>query len=89
MAILIEMPMPDNCSDCRLMVDGWCYGMPVEDVSDIDIEKRPDWCPLREVVMCKDCKRYESDGGALMTCTLHDMITDDECFCWWGERREE
>lgn len=41
-----------------------------------------------EVVMCKDCKRYESDGGALMTCKLTDMIADDYCYCWWGERRE-
>lgn len=41
-----------------------------------------------EVVRCKDCKRYESDGGALMTCTLTDiMILDDNCFCWWGERK--
>ena len=40
-----------------------------------------------DVVRCKDCKRYESDGGALMTCTLTDMIVDDNCFCWWGERK--
>ena len=40
------------------------------------------------IVRCKDCKRYESDGGALMTCTLTDMIVDDECYCWWAERRE-
>lgn len=41
-----------------------------------------------EVVRCKDCKRYESDGGALMTCTLTDLIVDDDCYCWCGERRE-
>ena len=40
------------------------------------------------IVRCKDCRRYESDGGALMTCTLTDMIVDDDCYCWLAERRE-
>ena len=91
MAILIDMPMPHDCGECVFMVDGWCYCIKAEDWQsrEIEFEDRPGWCPLREVVRCKDCKRYESDGGALMTCTLNDMITDDDCFCWWGERREE
>lgn len=40
-----------------------------------------------ELVRCKDCKWYESDGGALMTCALTDMFVDDNCYCWWGERK--
>lgn len=40
-----------------------------------------------ELVRCKDCKWYESDGGALMACALTDMFVDDNCYCWWGERK--
>ena len=47
-----------------------------------------EYLPAGDLVRCKDCKRYESDGGALMTCTLTDMIVDDDCYCWWAERRE-
>ena len=90
MAILIDTDMPKTCGDCDFMADGWCYATSIHNqMTAISLEGRPYWCPLREVVRCKDCNRYESDGGALMTCTLNDMITDDDCFCWLGERKEE
>ena len=41
-----------------------------------------------EVVRCKDCKRYDSDGGALMVCELTELVADDNDYCSWGERRE-
>lgn len=40
-------------------------------------------------VRCKDCRHYESDGGAFMVCSITDMVTDDDDFCSYGERREE
>ena len=40
-----------------------------------------------DIVHCKDCKRYESDGGALMICDLTELIVVDDCYCWWGERK--
>lgn len=92
MAIMIDMdmPMPDNCEDCGAL---GLYDVTMCKEAKFTIfmheAKRPNQCPLREVVRCKDCKRYESDGGALMICTLNDMIADDDCFCWWGERKEE
>lgn len=42
-----------------------------------------------EVVRCKDCIHYESDGGALMVCRIDDMVVDDTDYCSYGERREE
>lgn len=42
-----------------------------------------------EVVRCKDCIHYESDGGALMVCQINDMVVDDTDYCSYGERREE
>lgn len=42
-----------------------------------------------EVVRCKDCRHYESDGGALMVCSITDTVKDDADFCSYGERREK
>lgn len=42
-----------------------------------------------EVVRCKDCKHYISDGGALMICEVTEMNTSDCDFCSYGERKEE
>lgn len=43
---------------------------------------------VAEVVRCKDCIHYESDGGALMCCRIDDMVVDDTDYCSYGERRE-
>ena len=40
-----------------------------------------------EVVRCKDCIHYESDGGALMVCRIDDMVVDDTDYCSHGERK--
>lgn len=42
-----------------------------------------------EVVRCKDCRHYESDGGALMVCSDTGVVVDDTDYCSYGERREE
>jgi hypothetical protein len=41
-----------------------------------------------QVVRCKDCKHYKSDGGSLMVCSITEMITDDNDYCSCGERKE-
>lgn len=40
-----------------------------------------------EVVRCKDCIHYESDGGAMMVCNVTDMVCDNDDFCSYGEKR--
>ena len=47
-------------------------------------KKRDD---LLEVVRCKDCLHHESDGGALMVCSITDTVKDDDDFCSYGERK--
>ena len=42
-----------------------------------------------EVVRCKDCIHYESDGGAMMVCNVTDMVCDNDDYCSYGERRED
>lgn len=42
-----------------------------------------------EVVRCKDCIHYESDGGEMMICNVTDMVCDNDDYCSYGERRED
>lgn len=43
---------------------------------------------VTEIVRCKDCKHYESDGGALMRCAVSGITVNDEDYCSYGERIE-
>ena len=46
-AVLV-IDMPKDCRRCQLMVDRFCYGIPMDEVHDnININERPSWCPLR------------------------------------------
>ena len=46
-SVLIKgMEMPTSCADCRLMADGWCYSVGLEQREKISTVKRPTWCPL-------------------------------------------
>ena len=50
MSVLIKgMEMPTSCADCRLMADGWCYSVGLEQREKISTVKRPTWCPLVEI----------------------------------------
>ena len=45
---ILVIPTPSNCSECQLMVDRFCYGIPEDEVHDsININERPSWCPLK------------------------------------------
>lgn len=47
---------------------------------------------LNEVVRCKVCKYYDSDGSCDKNsgfCVNHDHDMDDDDFCSWGERKHE
>lgn len=50
--IQIDMPMPNNCVECRFNVSefGYCNAMPVNfcgHVNDFEEDGRPEWCPLK------------------------------------------
>lgn len=61
-------------------------GVEIEDASDVDVV---------EVVRCKDCKFYlnSNEKCGLIDTRLHfyetDKVWTEDCFCSWGERREE
>lgn len=49
----------------------------------------PHWRDFVEVVRCRDCKHYDELRTLYGCSLLQDVITDDDGYCWKGERRCE
>lgn len=66
----------------------YCSNQKSKTISNNDIARFPT-ADVVEVVYCKDCKYYESDGGAMMVCDVFDWYANDgDDYCSHGERRE-
>ena len=94
--ILIDRPMPKACNVCPCMYDYiQCTGLKDNEHESLsacdDYTKRQEWCPLKEVVQCKDCKYYDPQycGEGFGWCTRNGIGhgTHDEWFCADGERK--
>ena len=94
--ILIDMPMPKNCIDCPACNEYLMCAIPCNgrgwgenDVKDFS-QSRPEWCPMQELVRCKDCKHFEkADNDAFVYCHcnhIHNEVPGDNWFCADGER---
>ena len=44
---------------------------------------------IRNIVRCKDCKYWVSDGGALMKCDIHKDPTVPDHYCSYGEEDKD
>jgi hypothetical protein len=64
-------------------------------MSEYIIEYLPDTTSIEreEIVRCRDCVEYEpyhTYAGMKLdygNCMKHERETNDDRFCWWGERR--
>lgn len=70
----------------------WEYGNPKNvdkwiEVAEMEFEDLPTIDAV-EVVRCKDCKFFVSDGGALKECDYHEIYVLDDDYCSYGERIE-
>ena len=60
---MLIMDMPKYCNDCVMVIDsfGYCQAKQ-EDIPNYkfgsDCNKKPTWCPLREVPQKKDAKYH-------------------------------
>ena len=45
--------------------------------------------PFIDIVCCKDCKYWVSDGGALMRCDIHKDPTVPDHYCSYGEEDKD
>ena len=55
---------------------------------DIDLESYME-APSIDIVRCKDCKYWVSDGGALMNCDIHIDPTVPDHYCSYGEEDKD
>ena len=97
--IQIDMDMPENCGECRFADSdyGFCHAMPKEFCGYTDENGKPDWCPLRQVVTCGEC-RYnpkiatgDDYGECICVCedSYYSIEPKDEWFCWKGKKKAE
>lgn len=94
MAILIDMDMPTDCRDCPMVMYYAHCGYTqcrannevlAKNYKTIPFDGRPDWCPLREVIMCRNCL-YADRSEDVLYCKGY--VSDDD-FCSFAERMEE
>ena len=100
--IQIDIPMPEACDVCPFNYDFcWCNAFGNHDdewekYSDdwndhvCDRENRPEYCPLKEIVRCKDCLFGEQINDRYI-CTnaghCQSKSNKPDWFCADGERR--
>ena len=41
------------------------------------------------VIRCKDCIYSKLDDDDILTCINEDIHVQEDCFCWWAERRDD
>lgn len=91
MSIMIKgAEMPKGCAECPCILEEWmcgAKGLYVHNELINPFKERPNWCPLAEVVRCKDCKwGNNKTRSGKRYCELSDMYQVDDGFCNWGEK---
>ena len=93
--ILIDKPMPEACDVCPCMYDFIQCTALKDDANEtladnnVDYTVRQKWCPLKEVVMCKDCK-YGEKANAVYLCGKirgFGIAHEPKWFCADGEAK--
>ena len=90
--LIVDMPMPKNCAQCRVWSiceavdnvmacesDEWCYEDLLLAVYESEMQK-PKNCPIKgELVRCGECGHYHSEDDPPYCdelCTIHIEKTD-------------
>ena len=95
MSVLVrDMDFPNHCRDCEFSKPRgnsgtYCSRHPDKEYVEYGNGK-PDWCPLGEVVHCKECKWY-SDSQHIdnsKMCKLLGVYPAPDGYCYAGKRKE-
>lgn len=83
--ISIHADMPKDCQVCRFACDTCTLNGRI--IGDCDM---PNWCPLKEIIQCKDCKQWDEEGGYMGRgwCGYQMKCTGPTYFCASGEKEE-
>ena len=90
--IIIDMKLPNTCTMC--WQSGTCDAYINETDRSKTFDTRLENCPMKELVLCKDCKWSEKfDGGkgseGKLICNSLGDVTDADGYCHCGERRKQ
>lgn len=55
---------------------------------EIAPKEKPNWCPLRELVRCEDCKKRRTPNCPLVYGRETSTTGNDDWYCANGERKE-
>ena len=101
MIIIPDMEMPKNCDQCPFFVTfhvkkmGVCVAHNPKNGIDEKREAKnlvPEWCPLKELRQCKDCKHQDPDetvtAGTTLCLEFMDVVPIHG-FCHWGDWEEK
>ena len=92
--IQIDIDMPINCATCPFTraintysFDSMCV---LTKKKANEIRHREEWCPLREVVRCKDCKYWHNNTEFCDLWSVPNVAqhTYANGYCFRAERRE-
>ena len=94
--ILIDRQMPESCDTCPCMYD-FIHCTALRDDAEESLSAcddytiRQKWCPIKEVVQCKDCKHWSAETiCGYRVCEKHSrpqiFATMGNWFCADGER---
>jgi hypothetical protein len=88
MVAIKDMEMPKYCNDCEFCHDSFGYcNLASEYIPGHsffkDENEKPDFCPLVEIVTCKDCT-HNRNG----ICQIHSKFVANNFYCKDGKRRE-
>lgn len=98
MAVILDIDMPRNCFGCKFIYDYSpnSYTCTLKGATRKYIGNVPPWCPLHDLVKCKECKYYdtkncENGHGWCMgndNATPSNRTVNDEWFCKDGVRKK-
>lgn len=94
MKAVLVIDMPKDCRRCQLMVDRFCYGIPMDEVHDsININEKPTWCPLRPLPCKKYMRQMPSDvlekGKRKRDFIIHRVDVDNSYVEGWNDCVDE
>ena len=102
--IQVDLPMPEACDVCPFNYDFcWCQAFGNRDDWEkyendwnenvCDRKTRPEYCPLKEIVICKDCKHqyFMTKSGNVICGHVNHESEKHSCdwYCADGEVKDD
>ena len=96
--LIIDRAMPRTCSECFCydIEYSLCQASEHNNLTSEDMVHKPCWCPLTEIVQCKDCEHWDMIAGgngvikAIGTCDRRPgQMSMGDGYCKWANRRTE